>query len=105
MVSPFDAMRKQLDKMYDSKCTIINYIEKNDEYGTTTHTPVTVAKEQPCKLSYTNSNNATQTKTVDNVEQTIKVAVILLLPLMTELRQTLLLLEYLKDIEAIKKFL
>ena len=43
MVSPFDAMRKHLEKMYDSKCTIINYIEKVDEYGTTTHTPVTVA--------------------------------------------------------------
>lgn len=46
MVSPFDAMRKHLEKMYDSKCTIINYIEKVDEYGTTTHTPVTVAKER-----------------------------------------------------------
>lgn len=71
MGNPFDVMRKQLERMYDSKCTIINYIEKVDEYGTTTHTPITVAKEQPCKLSYSNSNNATQTKTVDNVEQTI----------------------------------
>ena len=71
MVSPFDAMRKQLEKMYNSRCAIINYTEKVDEYGTTTYTPVIIAKEQPCKLSYNSANNATQTKTVDNVEQTI----------------------------------
>lgn len=64
-------MRKHVEKMYDSKCTIINYIEKVDKYGTTTHNPITVAKEQPCKLSYNNSNNAVQSQTVNNVEQTI----------------------------------
>ena len=71
MGNPFDVMRKHLEKMYDSKCTIINYEEKVDEYSTTTHAPVTVAKEQPCKLSYGSSDNAIQTKTVDNTEQTI----------------------------------
>lgn len=71
MGNPFDVMRKQLEKMYDSRCAIINYTEKVDEYGTTTYTSVIIAKEQPCKLSYNSANNATQTKTVDNVEQTI----------------------------------
>lgn len=71
MSNPFDIMRKHIEKMYDSKCTIINYVEKVDKYGTTTHNPITVAKEQPCKLSYNNSNNAVQSQTVNNVEQTI----------------------------------
>ena len=48
MVSPFDAMRKHLEKMYFGKCDVYEYVKIKNE-----QTKITQNKEKiPCRLSY-----------------------------------------------------
>lgn len=68
----YDFMRTAVERLYTGRCNVINYREVDDEYGTTTHKSITVAENQPCRLSYNNSPNGTQTDRTDNITQTIK---------------------------------
>lgn len=63
--------RKAFEAMYDKKATIVEYQEKKVNY-VTKNQEVTVLENQPCRLSFSNIAEASQTDTKTNVVQTIK---------------------------------
>lgn len=53
MISPFDVMRKQLEKMYFGKCDVYEYVKiKNEQTKITSHKEKLVYSNIPCRLSY-----------------------------------------------------
>ena len=67
-----DRMAKAVSRLWTGKCDVINYTDTKDENGITKHDRRVIAEAVPCRLSYENDSLGTQTRTTDNISQTIK---------------------------------
>lgn len=67
-------MRKAIESLYDSTCTVIEYQKVRKENKSTGFDEVPVLKDIPCRLSYSNITNTNITdKGAAQVVQIIKV--------------------------------
>lgn len=67
-----DRLSKSIQKLWTSRCNIINYLDKTDENSVTTTVKTVVAENVPCRISYSSDNSGVQTNTTDNISQQIK---------------------------------
>lgn len=67
------AARKAIESRYKGLCTILEKKKVKDETTKATALrDIAVLSDQPCRLSYSSSGVASQTDTVSNIEQNIK---------------------------------
>lgn len=67
------AARKAIESTYEGVATVSEYQKvKDEESGLTTHKPVIVLENQPCKLSFENLQTAKQSESAASVAQTTK---------------------------------
>lgn len=65
--------RKALESLYDGKCTITEYQKIQKENKSTAFKEVVVLENQPCRLSYQNITQTTQTESGSTLSQSVKV--------------------------------
>lgn len=74
MVDVFkDRLGKTIQKLWTSRCDIINYTCSTDDNGITVTEKTVIAKDVPCRISYNTDNAGVQTSTTDNISQQIKI--------------------------------
>lgn len=65
--------RQAQERLYEGKCTIVEYGKTKDPVTKITSSgEIVVLEKQPCRLSFSSSPATTQTSSTDNVAQTIK---------------------------------
>lgn len=67
-----DKLGKTIQKLFTSRCNIINYVNNVDKNGVTATVKTVVAENVPCRISYSSDNSGVQTNTTDNISQQIK---------------------------------
>ena len=67
-----DKLSKAVERLWTSKCIIINYTSNEDENGITTTNKEVIARNVPCRVSYSSDNAGTQSNTTNNISQRIK---------------------------------
>ena len=74
MLSPAQvvAVRRLHEKMYDGKCTVIEYQKKKKADQSTGFEEVEVLKDQPCRLSFSTSESADAGVAATGIGQVIK---------------------------------
>ena len=65
-------VRKALETMYDSVCTVVIQEEYEKANGSTGHRLVTILEDAPCHLEYSSISSATQNDAVATVAQEIR---------------------------------
>lgn len=66
------ALRRLHEKMYAGKCTVIEYQKRKKADKSTGFEEVTVLENQPCRLSFSTSENADSTGAATAIRQVIK---------------------------------
>ena len=74
MLSPAQvvAVRRLHEKMYDGKCTVIEYQKKKKADQSTGFEEIEVLKDQPCRLSFSTSESADSGAAATSTQQVIK---------------------------------
>ena len=74
MLSPAQvvAVRRLHEKMYDGKCTVIEYQKKKKADQSTGFEEIEVLKDQPCRLSFSTSESANSGAAATGIGQVIK---------------------------------
>lgn len=67
-----DRLANAVERLWTSKCIIINYTSNEDENGITTTNKEVIARNVPCRVSYSSDNAGTQSNTTNNISQQIK---------------------------------
>ncbi len=67
-----DKLSKTIQKLWTSRCDIINYTSTTDDNGITATAKTVIAENVPCRISYNTDNAGVQTNTTDNISQQIK---------------------------------
>ena len=67
-----DRLGKTIQKLWTSRCDIINYTSNIDDNGITATVKTVIAENVPCRISYNTDNAVVQTNTTDNISQQIK---------------------------------
>ena len=65
-------VRKALESLYDSKCTVVVHEEYEKPNGTTGFRDVTILEDEPCHLQYSSVSDAVQGDAVATVSQEIR---------------------------------
>lgn len=67
-----DKLSKTIQKLFTSRCNIINYVNNVDKNGITTTSKMIIAENVSCRVSYSSDTHGMQTNTTDNISQEIK---------------------------------
>ena len=72
MVKELEKAKKAIQSLWTGVCNIFGFKDAEDEYGATSHTEVTLFENLPCRLSFKNISQTSQTESFAVSSQIVK---------------------------------
>lgn len=72
MVKELEKAKKAIQSLWTGVCNIFGFRDIEDEYGATTHAEVTLFENLPCRLSFKNISQTSQTESFAVSSQVVK---------------------------------
>lgn len=72
MVKELEKAKKAIQSLWTGVCNIFGFKDVEDKYGATTHAEVTLFENLPCRLSFKNISQTSQTESFAVSSQVVK---------------------------------
>ena len=72
MVNELEKAKKAIQSLWTGVCNIFGFKDVEDKYGATTHAEVTLFENLPCRLSFKNISQTSQTESFAVSSQVVK---------------------------------